>query len=282
MDRGSRRSVAPARTAIGVANYYHVTPEAITVAVEGDDDGPFWAAIFLLDYKGRPVKIRPVAQIHGTESGGLQELLKVLARVRSGDAKATLVAMDSEYDDILHDKPRHRGVVKTGRHSIENYLYDPLVIDRVLALCCRQDCRDVQLAALWAAEIENAFRELLHLDCTCARMKLPHRVMGFQGAQFLEDNHYRPSCAKIARCRAEVPIERKETRKTRGLFGDLRLYHYIRGHFLTECWRKWLIHKVCALTGRRNYRIRPQELFHDCLHELQQIGGLTQLPQYRV
>lgn len=221
-----------ARTAIRIANMHLFKKDCLIVGVEGPDDVSFWSSILPESFRGHNLEILPA---HGSDA-----LLQAFARVQAGKTKRTICAMDSEYDAIIGDKPRHRLLVKTVRHSTENYLYDPVVIDAVTSIFCRSAESCVSFGESWAEEIANEFRELVYIDCASIRFRAGVRVLGDNATAFLRNKGHRPSKTKInakLRCvRKDITVDQLEHVKR--LFGERPIFPYIRGHFLTSAVRR--------------------------------------------
>lgn len=97
------------RTPTGAANirFFHRT--SIVVFVEGRDDRAFWKCIFPKTYYGKTLKFNSM--------GGKVKLLETAHKMASRKKKS-LVALDSDYDELMHDLPAYDFIVKTDRKSV--------------------------------------------------------------------------------------------------------------------------------------------------------------------
>jgi len=213
--------------ALNVLNRFHGTH--YVVFVEGEDDVPFWAALF--EKAGEAdVAFLPV--------GGAKELDKLMSKILAEDARI-VVARDSDYSAFMSSRCLHSRVVYTYGYAIENTMYCPFAVNRAIRKACR-DTRD-RLALIQAFFDEFCLqsKELLVFDMANARFGRGVTVMGKSCRGFLKGPHSTAlSRTKVsAHIRAirpkftfdEVSMSRQLCRN------DHRtLRHKIKGHFLTH------------------------------------------------
>jgi subtilase family serine protease len=119
------------------------------IFVEGDDDEGFWLRVFeLAGFTRFTVKI----------AGGSEEIDKYTDSIISGGADI-IVARDSDYLGILSKRIDHPRVIYTYGYSIENTLFHPAIISRVLATYCHT-------LSIYEAEIEAEMDQFFrHFIC---------------------------------------------------------------------------------------------------------------------
>ncbi|MFO7945259.1 MAG: DUF4435 domain-containing protein [Armatimonadota bacterium] len=218
------------RTEKGLSNLPYMFYDQIFVWVEGDEDEEFWGVIF------EGVDLRQEPHFHA--AGGIKVLREDIAPLIVSGSTEALMVMDGEYGAVIPDEqiPKHPRILRTERHSIENYL---LTEDALAQIIKRRSWCEHETAAEWAREwketIETYFEELLYYDCTAIRLGTGDRVMGREGAKFRPQNSdWPPSLSKIKRKIAEVDLPNEELERTREAFADKCILHLIRGHFLTH------------------------------------------------
>lgn len=122
--------------------------------VEGDDDVPFWAAVF---DEFSNASIEPIALY------GATEIDKKIDEVVENDLKI-LIARDSDYkriDGSIITDPR---VLYTFGYSIENSLFSGDVIYDIVFSWTRGRAKEHHDAHTWLERFCNAVRELVILD----------------------------------------------------------------------------------------------------------------------
>ncbi len=98
-------------------------------ASDDSDDVVFWSIVFST--------LRPDLKVHFLARGGKPELEARARDVIEKDLNAVLVAMDSDYDELLGEKILDRRVLYTFGYSWENDLFSADVIREILSFKCR-------------------------------------------------------------------------------------------------------------------------------------------------
>lgn len=145
------------------------------VYVEGKDDKVFWSNLF-----GKIVKNATHVKI----AGGVEELYKYLHMVVEEDGNM-IIASDSHYDVILNNHSHHPRVVYTDGHSIENTMYCPTNINKILKKRCRLDYTPHDVAQNWLKEFCAYLDELLIYDVANEYYSKNLSVMGATCHQYL-------------------------------------------------------------------------------------------------
>jgi hypothetical protein len=221
-----------ARSRSGYRNSPRFHSGNILIWVEGADDVRFWRSVFPATWNSSATKIKPV--------GGGAALREIADDVRDAKTDA-VVAMDSDYDCLSRHKQKHVRVVKTHGYSIENYIYEPYIVDEVLLLKCRSNPKKIpesrlHLGRVWEADLGGKLWDLIALDCAARNLNLSEEVMGNNSARFTQPRGWRLVRSRIAQCIRSMTSTnaglRAEARKTGNLMKSKRLFLLIRGHFL--------------------------------------------------
>lgn len=249
------------RTPTGIRNMYLFRTGSLIIGVEGPDDVVFWKRIFPEKHGRWKVDIQRV--------GGIEQLLKVYSDIQGGNTKRTLIVIDSEYDEVLRDKPRHRFVVKTKRHSVENYLCEPSVINKVIADCASVRDSELMVAQTWATEFADTIRELVYADCTAIRLKTGVEVLGKNAQQYLRKDHFTLNKTTIKAKIRQLGFDANDIAVTRASFGTKPVYNLIRGHFLISAVIGFVKNRTLQFNkDKKKFNLKTDELFKDCLNGL--------------
>ncbi len=207
----------------------------ISIEVEGEEDIPFWDAVISTCINTNGYSINCIPQ------KGCKEIIKHL--IENGDSQDFIAIIDSEYDEIIHDKELYKQnpfAVFTIRHSIENYLfcYNSLAatikkINRTSENKYRQLCLDFQ------KELSERLKKLLYYDCK--KEDKPEifpdglSILGSNSniAKFTTKNNYLPDTDKIDNFIENNHINIINTDDIENLFNDKNLFYFLNGHFIT-------------------------------------------------
>ncbi|MET4675930.1 MULTISPECIES: DUF4435 domain-containing protein [unclassified Luteibacter] len=118
----------------------------VLVYVEGEDDIPFWSAVFNAA-GGSTVVVEEV--------GGVAELDKLIERIEADDA-SLVVARDADYSLLSGSRSKSPRVIYSMGYSIENSLYTTAVIKRVAHLENRKMAPREEDIRAWLREIASA------------------------------------------------------------------------------------------------------------------------------
>ncbi len=131
----------------------------ITCYVEGGGGGDahspditFWKSVFSYVFPGRKIKYLP--------RGGKPVLESLATQIVREDIKATLVAMDSDYDDFRARKIIDPRVYYTYGYSWENDVYSVSNLKEVYKLICHCDEISEEVSEFLSVNLDKLFREL--------------------------------------------------------------------------------------------------------------------------
>ena len=151
----------------------------IVIYVEGQDDKTFWSYFFesIVGNKFR-IKIAP---------GGVEGLKKYAERVVSENIEI-IIASDSHYDLIFDNHIQHQRIVYSYGHSIENTMYCPNNLNKIIKNRCRLDYLPSNTAQLWLEAFCDDLKELLVFDVANIYYGKGKTVMGTTCNKFLKRN----------------------------------------------------------------------------------------------
>ena len=147
----------------------------VVVYVEGRDDRVFWSYIFNSIAEN---------QTHIKIAGGVNELHKYLNMVVKDDENV-IIASDSHYDVLFNNHVTHQRIVYTDGHSIENTMYCPTNINKLIKKRCRLDYTPHDIAQNWLTDFSTHLDEFLLYDIANEYYKKSLPVMGTTCHQYL-------------------------------------------------------------------------------------------------
>lgn len=201
--------------------------KSFIVYVEGKEDRHFWKYLFELAETN--VKIEDV--------GGLKEIEKYIKKIVEEEADF-IVACDSDHSDFYQTKIIHPKVINTYGYSIENSLYNPLEIQKVIQKLSKTDVDVMTIINDWMKDFSKKIEELLVYDIANARFDKGIGVLPSNCTQFLNSKQsYSLSLQKV-----KEHIEKIKDNFTEEEINDVKilidktpknLWFHLRGHFLT-------------------------------------------------
>lgn len=198
-----------------------------TVYVEGKDDRHFWKYLFELADKN----------VHIEDVGGINEIEKYIKKIIDEDADF-IVACDSDYSDFCLNRIDHPNVVSTYGYSIENSLYNPLELEKVIQKLSRTNVSVIDIINNWVEEFSQKIEELLIYDIANARFDKGIVVLPKNCTQFLSSRQSHT----ISLQKVKAHIEKIKNDFTEAEITEVRelirkspknLWFHLRGHFLT-------------------------------------------------
>jgi hypothetical protein len=199
------------------------------VYVEGDDDIPFWTAVFSAA-KGVSVAVEC--------AGGVEEAEKFVRRIEEEDAKI-IVARDSDYSLYAGRRSVSDRVVYTLGYSIENSLYTQSVIKRIAHILHRKVAPSDADVASWLRSFVDSLRRVITNDLAVSLSGLGIVALSDNCESFMVNNSSPFTSqakidARLARIEARVSQEARDRAEAalsdNGGFHDLVL----RGHVLAS------------------------------------------------
>jgi len=213
--------------AINVLNKFYRC--SVLVYVEGDDDIPFWSAVFT-ELSGEDVAVEGL--------GGSEEVEKYLARVVDDDAKI-VIARDADYSLVTGNRVTHDRVLYSFGYSIENSMYLTKAIVKIAAICNRKVAAPEAEVSKWLDTLTSECRALVVCDITSSLEGLGVAALGSNCDRFMRSEKS-PEFDKekiSARIQDILPRVTANLRaKTEAILGNVGGYgmHFIRGHFLAS------------------------------------------------
>jgi hypothetical protein len=198
-----------------------------TVYVEGKDDRHFWKYLFELADKN----------VHIEDVGGINEIEKYIKKIIDEDSDF-IVACDSDYSDFYQNKIAHPNVINTYGYSIENSLYNPLELEKVIHKLSRTNVSVIEIINNWIEEFSQKIEELLVYDIANARFDKGIAVLPNNCTQFLNSK----LSHKISLQKVNSHIDKIKNRFTKDEITEVKkliqkspknLWFHLRGHFLT-------------------------------------------------
>jgi len=213
--------------ALNVINKFHNAP--YIVFVEGQDDVPFWRVIF---------KKAGFGDCYIDDVDGIEELKKLIWKIINEDARL-IVACDCHHSPFIDDWPKHNRIVTTYGYSIENTMYCPRAVNRVINNYCRDSTDRSHSILKWLNEFSESFKQIIIFDIANAKYKKSVKVILDNCSRFLKSSrshvikqeevlsHIQTiagqfSDEEFAECTKLVEIDGREAR------------YLIRGYFLTH------------------------------------------------
>lgn len=198
-----------------------------TVYVEGKDDRHFWRYLFELAEK----------DVHIEDVGGINEIEKYIRKIIDEDADF-IVACDSDYRDFYQNKVSHPSIINTYGYSIENSLYNPLEIEKVIQKLSRTNVQVLTVINEWIDEFSSKIEELLVYDIANARFNkrisaLPSNCTPFLNSKQSHVLSLEKVKAHIEKIKSgftddEIMIVKELIEKS-----SKKIWFHLRGHFLT-------------------------------------------------
>ena len=211
---------------------FDIDSRTIRIYVEGKDDIPFWDGIFndIL-----PENFSLIFE----EKGGAKGIYKLLDNVANN--QTFIAALDSEYDEIIHDKKRYKNklTIFTRRHSIENYLFCAHSLEQIIKRLNRTSRSYISDIMAYIIELSNLLEILLYLDCLkyVVPNRLPNNISILGGnstiAKFSNNNAIYPEEKKIKNFIQFNKLDNINVKDIKKLFIGKNIYHFLNGHFIT-------------------------------------------------
>ena len=240
--------------ALNVLKYFHDCD--VIIFVEGDDDILFWDVIS---------NKAGITTSKIESAGGKNELIKKMQKIINENAQI-IVACDLDHSPFLENVFDHKQIVRTYGYSIENSMYCPASVLKIIRKLSRTIIKSDSCSTEWLQNfVENA-RRLLIYDIANHKYQKGISVLGDNCTRFLRSNrsvllsdkkikqflksiqHYFTN-AEILKCEELV---RKDSRELR---------HLIKGHFLTNVVINIVKKRVFELSRRKLTLLTTEHLY---------------------
>ncbi len=243
--------------ALDVLSKFHRTK--FTIFVEGEDDVTFWDTV-LTAFEIDNYTIEP--------TGSVTTLDEYINSILVDDVNI-YIARDSDYHEILETKHNHERIIWTFGHSIENSLYHPRHLYKLIRNYSRTQSYKLDDIDNWINLFTSEFMELLIFDIASIHYKKGLKVMGDKCCQFMtEHNHHIPFKDVINRKLIEVKQHfnrgEYEEIKNRIVAVDKTTFYLIRGHFLTNAVINFVKKEVNRICGK-TFTLSCENLFSELI-----------------
>lgn len=217
----------------------------VRVFVEGVDDVPFWQNLFegILPQDS-------MYKILCEHKEGCREVCKEI--LNHGETQKILCVLDSEYDEIIHDKEifKNSFTIFTIRHSIENYLFCPNSFDLLIKKLNLNYTKEyTQECESFFKELSLALEDLLYLDCkkqiSPELFKEGIKILGSNQsvAKYMVSKDYLPNKDKLTEFIIENNLNEIDIDEIKNKFKDKNLFYFLNGHFI--------LHSICMFISRK-------------------------------
>ncbi|UXY53568.1 DUF4435 domain-containing protein [Pseudomonas tohonis] len=205
----------------------------IVLYVEGEDDVPFWQAIFE-ELSGATVEVLPVF--------GATEVEKKITEITSSNL-TFLAARDSDYLRFQGAHVNDPRILYTLGYSIENCLYSPATLKEMSFIWCRGRAKKQVSEDGWLDDLLEKLRDLVAYDLANNLFQKGLCVIPDNCTKFMRgQNSAELDPAKLERYLEELStkISSAELDHARNLINNsgIHIRRVIRGHFLASLAQK--------------------------------------------
>ena len=217
----------------------------ITVYVEGDDDVLFWSYLFKL------AKI----DAHIEDVGGNEEINKKIKDILDNDA-TFIVACDSDHSSFKPTAVEHERIIKTYGYSIENSMYAPLNVEKVIINLAKRPKALKEEIEKWAEDFSNNLYDLLVYDIANHVFDKGVQVFGNNCQRFLESGTSKEVSNKqvadyINGIKEKFTEDEINQVKGRLSKTDKELWFHLKGHFITHGVINLIQYHVKSISGSK-------------------------------
>ncbi len=231
----------------------------IRILVEGVDDIPFWTNLF-----ESLLPVNSKYKVLCEQKQGCKEVCKNI--ISNGISQKFICALDSEYDEIIHDKEKYKNsyTVFTIRHSIENFLFCPMSLINLLKKLNLDYTTDISNDCnIYIKELCQSLELLLFLDCKKQirpeLFPLGTKILGSDKsiASLSENNKYIPNRDKIRNFINNNKLDKIDISDMKEKFKNKNIYYFLNGHFISHSIYTFLSSK----TKRKGTKIGKTNLY---------------------
>lgn len=199
------------------------------IYLEGQEDKVFWEHFFdFLEIK---------AKVKFKKAGDSSTIDKYIEDIVNKNAKI-IVFRDMDYMHFTGCKHKHKRIVYSFGHSLENTLFSVENISKYISLLRRVPNRYKSSTETWFNLIASDLSVLQILEIASLHYNKGIEVLGDSSYRFLNsypDNHLvNPTTVLLHRSTIEAYFTNSELKHAQSLYNKKRgkRYRYIRGHFL--------------------------------------------------
>lgn len=214
------------RTETGQKNQYRFYQQPV-VWVEGVED------VVVLEKAIRDLK--PKIKV----AGGVENCKKLIGDIIQNRSKYVVV-VDGDYDILTRKRTPHRWVVRLQRHSIENYLFEKNVLERIARSLAKDISEEIigERFEEWETKLEEQLSNIVAFDIANRIAGAGERVLPKKIENLLSDsNNLEFRITEISkmcsRLREKLGKEHKSANKLLAGFVSLNKFSYIlKGHLI--------------------------------------------------
>lgn len=159
--------------------FFRISGKQYTVYVEGDIDKLFWKSIFPVVGDWAP-KIEVFKDEDGKLHTGWKPLIKYLeTQINKGYNINFLMAIDGDYNEIIHHKKDYENVVMTQRYNIENYIYCGHSLNKCMQTLSYGLFDNVEFVKVILNNFAEMIKNLIIIDCVNEKNELGLPIYDF-------------------------------------------------------------------------------------------------------
>jgi len=242
------------KPALSVLNKFH--RKKILIYVEEKDDKLFW---------GKFIERSEILNYHIEICGGKLRLLDTYKKLKNTNTPF-IIMCDDDYDSILGKEIVDYRFIHSYGYSIENTLYCPSNVSRVISNEIREIADITDEIQKWYKFTETNCRDLLICDLASMKFQKNLCVMGESCGKFceLKDSIYIESKRTILHLESLIDkFDLSELNICHKLIkNDPRDIRYlIRGHFLTLLILNYINYKVRTNSEKEKFSLSKHNLF---------------------
>lgn len=160
--------------------YFRLDSHEYTVYVEGDIDKLFWEQVFPQDDTWKP-NIVVLKEEDGKVISGWKNLIDYLEKnIKNKEIINYIIAIDGDYNAILHYKPLHNNVIMTPKYNIENYIFCPKSLNKCMKQLSLGVFNNEELIRNRIEKFSKMLKTLIIVDCVNIREQLEITNYGLQ------------------------------------------------------------------------------------------------------
>lgn len=232
------------------------------VYVEGDDDILFWEILF------NTFNI-PSFKIESKD--GVEELNKYILRLKEEDLNL-IIATDSDYHSINNTRESHPKIIRTIGYSIENTLYVPKAVERIVKLWTKGLTIESSVYESWLNTLLSKLNVILACDIANFHHELYVETLGDNCTRYMAnqkciDIDDDKIAKNLGRIQDEINHSLIESSNQLLANCDKKLHLIVRGHFLQSAVLKYIANFI--EDSGKSYKITNASLYTNAIQELE-------------
>lgn len=145
--------------------YFRESANEYAVYVEGDKDILFWEDIFPV-FAGKVPRVQVLLKEDKQVIGGWNNLIGYLDSEIERKSKINfIIAIDGDYNAIIHHKKIYKNVVITKKYNIENYIFCPVSINNCMKLLSFGAFNNLSYVKDRFNKFSNLLKNIIIVDC---------------------------------------------------------------------------------------------------------------------